>query len=216
MDLASQYGDFLNYQEARGCSPRTRRAYQHDFNRLAVFLSESGFPITLASLTAPVMRRYIVWLRQGHAPWTIRRRIGSLRAFLGYCVDEELLDRNPMARVPTPKAPAPLPRYLTFEEVRQVLDAVDHSKSKFRLRDQALVRVLLYCGVRLSIDGAVAPSPGSQATGGVIVGTSRSSSETVTSSRPGSPRIARPPPLPCEVLVLVSREHQPVVPEHGC
>jgi integrase/recombinase XerD len=74
----------------------------------------------------------------------------SLRAFLGYCVDEELMERHPMTRVPTPKAPKTLPRYLTFDEVQLIIQAVDNSKGKFRVLDRALVRVLLFTGLRHS------------------------------------------------------------------
>lgn len=45
----------------------------------------------------------------------------SLKAFIKYCCDEELLHQNPMSRVPTPKAPKTLPRYLTIDEVRRIL-----------------------------------------------------------------------------------------------
>lgn len=149
MDLGPLYGDFLAYQEARGCSPLTLVAYRQDFNRLREFLQAAKVEPKLEVLTGPLIWRYLVWLReQGFKQWSIRRRISSLRSFLNYCIDEELLERHPMHRVPTPKAPETVPDYLTLEEVRVILQAVDRSKSKFRIRDQALVRVLLFTGVR--------------------------------------------------------------------
>lgn len=151
MDLDTLYADFLTYQEARGCAPLTISAYRGDFRCLSEFLKSSSTPLELASLDAPTIRRYLVWLRQrGLKQWSIRRRMCSLRAFLGYCVDEELLERHPMTRVPTPKAPKTLPRYLTFDEVQRVFQAIGSSTSKFRLRDRALVRVLLFAGLRRS------------------------------------------------------------------
>lgn len=151
MRIDDLYADFLAYQEARGCSPHTLIAYRQDRNRLMEFLGEQGLAPILDSLTGPVIRRYLVWLRErGYAPWSIRRRITSLRSFLQYCVDEELLARHPMSRVPTPKAPRTLPRYLTADEARALLASVDSSKSLFRPRDQALVRILLFCGLRRS------------------------------------------------------------------
>lgn len=51
----------------------------------------------------------------------------SLKAFIKYCWDEELLHQNPMSRVPTPKAPKTLPRYLTIDEVRRILAGIKSS-----------------------------------------------------------------------------------------
>lgn len=151
MDLDVLYEDFLAYQEARGCSHATIIAYRQDYRRLKDFLAANDFPRSLDSMTGPSIRRYVVWLReQGYKPWSIRRRVCSLKAFVRYCVDEELLERNPAARVPTPKAPKGLPRYLTMDEVQEILKFIDSTPVTHRLRDRALVRVLLFTGLRRS------------------------------------------------------------------
>lgn len=151
MDLQSLHTEFVTFLQASGASPSTVTAYRSDFRRVLSFLQNGDIDPVLSNLTAPLVRRYLVWMHdQGYAPWTVRRRVGSLRSFLSYCVDEGYLERNPMTRVPTPKAPRTIPRYLTMDEVRRILIAVDHENSQFRLRDQALVRIMLYYGLRRS------------------------------------------------------------------
>lgn len=73
LNLDNLYDDFLAYQEARGCSKLTVVAYRHDYHRLKEFLTANNHELSLDSLTGPIIRRYLIWLREcGYKPWTIR------------------------------------------------------------------------------------------------------------------------------------------------
>ncbi len=77
---------------------------------------------------------------------TLARKASSLRMFFGYLCDKmHYLDANPVANLDTPKIPKRLPRYLTLEQSRQLLDQVD---GEFALRDYCMLTLLLNCGLR--------------------------------------------------------------------
>lgn len=78
---------------------------------------------------------------------TVARRLTSINGFYAYAVDEEVLDRNPARRVRRPRQPEDSPTLgLDRHEARRLLDAAAaHSP-----RAEALVSLLLHCGLRIS------------------------------------------------------------------
>ncbi len=76
------------------------------------------------------------------------RKIASIRSFYKYLtVKAKLLTENPLQDLDTPKAKKSLPRYLTLEESRQLLNAVD---GKNKERDYCILCIFLNCGLRIS------------------------------------------------------------------
>ena len=76
------------------------------------------------------------------------RKISTIRSFYKYLtVKAKLLTENPVQDLDTPKPKKTLPRYLSLEECRQLLSAVD---GKNKERDYAIICVFLNCGLRIS------------------------------------------------------------------
>ena len=76
------------------------------------------------------------------------RKIASIKSFYKYLtVKARLLDENPVQDLDSPKLPKTLPRYLSLEESRQLLDAVDGPN---RARDYCILCIFLNCGLRIS------------------------------------------------------------------
>lgn len=93
-------------------------------------------------LTREALSAYIVHLRErGLCVSSIRRSLYEVRSFLRFLKLEGLSDFNP-SDIPIPKAPRPLPRFLTKPEVTRLLD---QPKS---LRDQAILEVFYATGIR--------------------------------------------------------------------
>ena len=57
------------------------------------------------------------------------------------------MDENPVQDLDSPKLPKTLPRYLSLEESRALLSAVD---GKHRVRDYCILCIFLNCGLRIS------------------------------------------------------------------
>ena len=76
------------------------------------------------------------------------RKIAAIRSFFKYLtVKAKLLDENPVQDLDSPKIPKSLPRYLTLDESRRLLLAVD---GKNKERDYCILCLFLNCGLRIS------------------------------------------------------------------
>lgn len=76
------------------------------------------------------------------------RKIAAIRSFFKYLtVKAHVLDENPIADLDTPKIPKTLPTYLTLEESKRLLTAVE---GKNKVRDYCIISLFLNCGLRIS------------------------------------------------------------------
>lgn len=76
------------------------------------------------------------------------RKIAAIRSFYKYlCVKAKLLGENPVQDLDSPKAPHALPRFLSLEESRRLLNSVDGAN---RERDYCIICLFLNCGLRIS------------------------------------------------------------------
>lgn len=76
------------------------------------------------------------------------RKISSIKSFYKYLtVKAKLLAENPVADIDSPKTPKTLPRYLSLEESKRLLNAVDGKNAE---RDYCILCIFLNCGLRIS------------------------------------------------------------------
>ncbi|MCI8652297.1 MAG: tyrosine recombinase XerC [Angelakisella sp.] len=81
---------------------------------------------------------------------TRSRKVSSLRSFYNYLSSKAgLLEISPLKDLETPSQRKSLPKYLTLEESRQLLQAID-GPSPRKERDYCMITLLLNCGMRLS------------------------------------------------------------------
>ena len=76
------------------------------------------------------------------------RKIACLKSFFKYLnVKAKLIDDNPAKELDTPKIIRQMPKYLSLEESKTLLNSVD---GEFKDRDYAIITLFLNCGLRLS------------------------------------------------------------------
>ncbi len=79
------------------------------------------------------------------------RKVSSLRTFFKYLTHQaQLLSANPIEQLETPKIPKSLPKFLTLEQSKKLLDAVIKHGGNHKERDYCIVTLFLNCGLRLS------------------------------------------------------------------
>ncbi len=84
----------------------------------------------------------------GIGPAARARKLSAVKAFFKYLtVRTKQLDENPVQDLEFPKLRKSLPKYLTLEESRRLLDAVQGPNAK---RDYAILMIFLNCGIRRS------------------------------------------------------------------
>lgn len=79
------------------------------------------------------------------------RKASSLRTFFKFITHKlNILEVNPVDQLETAKIPKVLPKFLSLEQSKKLLDTVDKYAGKFRERDYCIITLFLNCGMRLS------------------------------------------------------------------
>ena len=85
----------------------------------------------------------------GQAQASQSHLLSVMRSFFHYLVGEDKVDENPASPIPFPKKWKLLPKYLTMDQVSQLLDLPD-TTSPFGSRDKAILELLYATGLRIS------------------------------------------------------------------
>jgi len=134
---------FLLDCRARHLSKRTVDFYDWQVGRAIGFFAGRGVG-ALAELAPSHIRAYLVALQErGLADNTVHGAARALRAWLNFCVREELITVSPMAKVKMPKRGTAILPALSAADVRALLEACKGSR-----RNTALVLCLLDSGLR--------------------------------------------------------------------
>lgn len=82
---------------------------------------------------------------------TRARKAASIRMFFSYLTQKaHLLEVNPAQGLETPKLDKRLPKYLTLEQSKELLEVTKAESGDFKERDYAIITLFLNCGMRLS------------------------------------------------------------------
>lgn len=81
---------------------------------------------------------------------TRSRKVSSLRVFFNYLCLKNLIEINPSQNLETPKLDRRLPKYLTLEQSRKLLEISEDEDNRNSERDHAITTLFLNCGMRLS------------------------------------------------------------------
>ncbi len=146
MDWGSSLSDYDRDLRARGSAERTRRAYGVDLGGFAEWASAQGLGPT--DIRHRDVRRYGAGLSSaGAAPATVARKLASLRGFYGFLVRTERAGQNPAELVSSPKRSEKLPKVLSTEQMRSLLERIP-ARTPLELRDRAMLELAYSCGLR--------------------------------------------------------------------
>ncbi len=132
----------------KGLSKNSVQAYFSDINQLLGFLEDRGR--NLEQTTTSDLLTFLAWLKSnGASGRTLARKISSLRTFFGWLNSEGILAQDPSELLEGPRLPRRLPKTLSYEEIRSLLESPD-PRDPFGLRDKALLELLYATGIRIS------------------------------------------------------------------
>jgi len=143
---------FLIYLRAeRNSSEHTLRAYQHDLADYLYFLQAHYPGLTPERSHRIVVRDYLSELHGRKLQRaTILRTIAVLRSFYRYLASEEVITQTPFVALAMPKKEKKLPRYVTEDDMANLLELPLRTKQKFSLRDAAMLELLYSSGLRVA------------------------------------------------------------------
>lgn len=97
-----------------------------------------------------ILREYIRFIQRfEYKKTTIARKIASIRTFYKFLFRERYVETNPAAFLSAPKRPKSLPKFLTPEEVEQILNNVKID-TPAGFRNRVILELLWATGMRIS------------------------------------------------------------------
>ncbi len=166
-DLPRSAKSFLSYMSnIKGKSDKTVHEYYYDlrtffrfmkcsrgladfddFNEIDCSDIDDAF---LRGVTLDDMYEFLTYtnrLRDNNAN-SRARKVSCLKSYFNYLSTKAgVLEVNVTKELESPKLPARLPTYLTLDESKRLLEAVD---GEFKVRDYCIILLFLNCGMRLS------------------------------------------------------------------
>jgi integrase/recombinase XerC/integrase/recombinase XerD len=131
---------------ARSMAERTRRAYSVDLGRFSDWAKERG--LGPGEVRHRDVRRYGAGLSSGGAaPATVARKLAAVRGLFDFLVRTERVGQNPADLVSSPKREGKLPKVLSGEQVRTLLERIP-ARTPLELRDRAMFELAYSCGLR--------------------------------------------------------------------
>ena len=151
-------------------SPNSIKEYNYDLNNFLKFIKVE-FKLTdekdyskvdisdldinvIKKITLEDIHKYISYMATElkSKPATRARKVSTIRVFFKYLSSKaKLIDVNPAQNLETPKLDKRLPKYLSLEESKKLLETTKlNSSDENKERDFAIITLFLNCGMRLS------------------------------------------------------------------
>jgi site-specific recombinase XerD len=149
-DLESLRGSFNRSLRVEGKADRTLVLYGQSITYFSRWLAQRGQPADLSSLDRDTVLQWLDYLRgRGLTTGTIRTRWRGLRRFVNWLLAEGILHEDPLAGIVIDQPEPPPVPILTDDELTALIGACRGTKFADR-RDEAIIRLLIDCGVRVS------------------------------------------------------------------
>lgn len=145
---------FLHYLSAeRGSSKNTTDAYRNDLTGFLAFLNTDGDmgSDAAACVTRDAITNYIVNLNERrYAKATVARKVAAVKSFCAFLLDHGDLRSNPATQIDSPRAPKPVPKPMTTDEVDALLQEPRKYESSEAIRDAAMLELMYATGMRVT------------------------------------------------------------------
>jgi len=133
----------------KGLSDNTEEAYIDDLNKLANFIN-SNPEISFTTLSYKDLQLFVAQLNDiGIAARSQARIISGIKSFYRFLLTEDYIEIDPTELLESPKIGATLPDVLTENEINNLINSIDLSKTEGQ-RNRAMLEVLYSCGLRVS------------------------------------------------------------------
>lgn len=137
------FSTYLSFE--KNYSEHTIKAYKSDIISFLIWIDSDCLNVDLNKL-----REYMHFIQRfEYKKTTVLRKIASLRGFYKYLYRERLINNNPASSLIAPKKNKSLPKFLTDDEMEQILDNVQIT-TPAGFRNKAILELLWATGMRVS------------------------------------------------------------------
>jgi integrase/recombinase XerC len=142
--------DFLDSLKfERVYSNETIRSYQNDIEKFFDFLLKED--VNMDDVDVIVIRNFLTTeINAGISKRSCKRRLSSLKLFYEFCTKKQYVKENPFNYISYPKTEKRFPKVLYKDQIDEILHENRKRTDFLAMRDQAILEVLYYCGLRAS------------------------------------------------------------------
>jgi integrase/recombinase XerC len=146
VDPASDVAAYLEQlAHQRLASSHTLAAYRRDLATLRELLADQD----IATAAEVQLRRSLMQLHgRGLSPRSLARTLSAWRGYFGWLVKRGAIERNPCVGIKAPKRSRPLPKALSPDQAKALLEA--GGEGVLQCRDKAMFELFYSSGLRLS------------------------------------------------------------------
>jgi integrase/recombinase XerC len=145
----NQFLDFLQFEKRY--SAHTLKAYTTDLRDFGDFLETAYQTNNLLQTDYFQVRSWIVsLLEQNIDPKSVKRKISCLKSFFSFAMKNNLILKNPMDKVISPKSSSNLPVFIEKNALENLLSGGDFEDTFEGKRDRLILETFYCTGMRLS------------------------------------------------------------------
>lgn len=140
---------FLEMMSAeRGAAQNTLEAYGRDVSQFLDFCGN----VSLKNISADDIADFVQYLsrEERFSSKTVARKISAVREFFKFLYTDNIIKENPALDILTPKQQKPLPKFLTQEEIKQLILAAQTGETPALRRMSVMLELMYACGLRVS------------------------------------------------------------------
>lgn len=143
-ELLEQFKAYILVE--KNFSKYTAKSYVSDVMSFLIWLGETG----VEAVDFDKVREYLRFIHKyNYKKTTIARKISALRTFYKYLYRERLVETNPVTSVSAPKRGKNLPKFLSKDEIEQILNNVN-IETPAGFRNRTILELLWATGMRIS------------------------------------------------------------------
>lgn len=134
----------------KSMSVHTVEAYIRDVGKLLEYVLFKKIDLLPEKLEEEHLTGFVYYLDQlGLEAKSQARIISGIRTFYRFLLMEDLISEDPSAAMESPKLQRTLPDVLAYEEIQQMMQAIDLSEPQGH-RNKAIIETMYACGLRVS------------------------------------------------------------------
>ncbi|MFT4153449.1 site-specific tyrosine recombinase XerD [Parafilimonas sp.] len=137
-------------QLEKSLSDNSVEAYMRDLEKLTQYLQVENIMQAPAGIVLKDLQQFIQSLaKMGINAASQARVISGIKSFFKYCLIENIIEKDPSVLLEAPKLKRALPDVLSFEEIENIIAAIDMSTPD-GTRNRAILETMYSCGLRVS------------------------------------------------------------------
>lgn len=153
MNIENSIENYIKYiSGVRRVSENTETSYTNDLKQFLLFC-ELNKKFELININERLIRNFIIYLNSEKiAAASISRKLASLRSFIDYCLEQNLIVDNPLKYIKNPKTKRKLPETVNEKSIEKIFSILDESLADdySRLLYKAVIDLTYTCALRVS------------------------------------------------------------------